>query len=1354
MAAWWNTDWKKRKKIIIRPHQGMAAISNLPIRVHLINKGYELSKSGARFGIGSSNNNMMEQHWWRFENTAVDDGYNDDDFTLGGSASYSGTSKVGSYSLALNGSTDYAYFAGATAKADTRGGLSVWVRLSSIAADQTVFSLGDTDADTVARLYFDSSEGEFTWEVRSTGTAKTLSTSGASISTGVWYHIALFVDNDDVGKIFIDKEYLGSSSDCKWFNYAGSALDNTRIGCDIFNGTGNANFLNGYIDDLRIYDYPTSYVDIEWLNNSDSGQTITIPRIDFDDFKASGADIRFTDSSGNLLKHEIEIWGAPNPSTTTGTCTASTGINDIYDTGANFTTAGVIKGMIVHNSTRDCISIVVDVTSSTRLQISHPTGTTAGSEDWQSGDDYEIVPQAVIWFKAALFGASVAQNEFYMYYDNSAASDGQDVLNVWTNFEYVLHGKPDLVSNNTGGLFVDSTGIGYYASAHGDVQPGTFTNGSCGWYLPGGDDYIQVPDTVDNFMDDSSTQYWSVITLINIPDVTTYHNVWALKNTTHQKLEITTASRINYENGQTTEGVTYTGYTVPVDVEVFTNAKWQLISAEQKVYVGDAGGDGAYGSMSINPSEWSAPSGDNYIGNDPDNATYDGKGHYSDFMVATSALPTAYLQQMNDMMRGDDQEHTVVVCGEEPTLYLTSISDNGPKYAGQDITFTLNYEYPLPLDMRVCKTASCPAGTCTSGWASSDSDAATPATAVYTTVSDDHGTNNYYVYGFDADDSAIVGVNNPLSSSFTITAPAIDSISSDTPKYAGQDITFTVNWTWAQGNVDIRVCKTDSLTAGVCDGGEWGSDLDTGSTGSITYTSLAGDVGTNNYYVYVMDHTDSSLVAHNAPQSDSFVINGPIISSVTDSPDPSLVGDQVTFSVDWLWPIGNVDVFICKVDNCTSAGCVGGANQTWASVSDTAQDPAKLKYSTTSPSTKDYYVFIYDHSDSSLFSSSTHGTFDVNISGIYLHFEPFRRRKGPNDYVSRWDFDEATGSIVYDRNSSTSNDLTISGASWSESGRFYYCLDFDGTDDYVYSTSISDYSNDLGAISIRFNTDTLTVDRTIFSICDWSTTDQTYIKVTHLTSGELQVKMVVDGVTYVDLTTTSTFAIETWYDLIIYQDGTGIKLYVENEEQAVTETTNRYKYVWLKTLITDATNKADRVIIGGYGAGSALTEPFDGKIDDLKIYNTSLSTIDLEDIYGISSFVTGTNCSITERSKDENQIYNSVQVLGNNAISSDTVEDADSQQTYGIRELTYTDRSIEDTSDANEVANRILDRYKDPIERITLAVQTRYMREVVGDVVELTDTNTGLSTSEYRIVDIERKYGKNGDVVIYNIESK
>ena len=282
----------------------------------------------------------------------------------------------------------------------------------------------------------------------------------------------------------------------------------------------------------------------------------------------------------------------------------------------------------------------------------------------------------------------------------------------------------------------------------------------------------------------------------------------------------------------------------------------------------------------------------------------------------------------------------------------------------------------------------------------------------------------------------------------------------------------------------------------------------------------------------------------------------------------------------------------------------------------------------------------------------------------------------------------------------------------------------------------------------------MTSDRVLFSICDWSSTDKTYVELRHESTGEISATLMVDGTTYWSMVTSDTYDVDTWYDVILVQDGTGPILYVNGSAVTTIFSDTTFKNAWMNDLITNAgTYTADRLLIGGLGDTSAVVDHYYGLIEDVRIYSEIISSTNAEDICGMSSFTTGVNCSIASRSKDENQIYNKIQVLGNNAIASNVVEDSESQRDYGIRELTHTDRAVEGSTDANEIANRILERYKDPIERIKLNVQSRDMRDVVGDIIELTDTNTGLDGDVYRIVSIDRKYGSGGDVLVYEIET-
>jgi len=89
--------------------------------------------------------------------------------------------------------------------------------------------------------------------------------------------------------------------------------------------------------------------------------------------------------------------------------------------------------------------------------------------------------------------------------------------------------------------------------------------------------------------------------------------------------------------------------------------------------------------------------------------------------------------------------------------------------------------------------------------------------------------------------------------------PTISSVT-DTPDPTNpkRSVTFSTDWDDADSGelVKAKVCKTDSLTSQVCDGGFWASStaFTTSDPEKLTYDVAEGDHGqTRNYYIFVCD---------------------------------------------------------------------------------------------------------------------------------------------------------------------------------------------------------------------------------------------------------------------------------------------------------------------------------------------------------------------------------------------------------------------------------------------------------------------------------------------------------------------
>jgi len=214
--------------------------------------------------------------------------------------------------------------------------------------------------------------------------------------------------------------------------------------------------------------------------------------------------------------------------------------------------------------------------------------------------------------------------------------------------------------------------------------------------------------------------------------------------------------------------------------------------------------------------------------------------------------------------------------------------------------------------------------------------------------------------------------------------PSISSVTdSPDPVNAGNVITFSTDWVDADADElgKIKICKSDSLTNQVCDGGHWASSTDFVAEGAVelTYTAQSGDVAgsPNNYFAFVCDD-EAACVASGSGTAGTFSVNAtPGAPVVTDTPDPTNPGRSVTFIIDWDDSGDSVKAKVCKAAGLTNQICDSGH---WASSTDfTTTDPLSLKYDIIEADwgqTRNYYVFTCD--DGAECSTSSSGSFSVN----------------------------------------------------------------------------------------------------------------------------------------------------------------------------------------------------------------------------------------------------------------------------------------------------------------------------------------------------------------------------------------
>ncbi len=320
-------------------------------------------------------------------------------------------------------------------------------------------------------------------------------------------------------------------------------------------------------------------------------------------------------------------------------------------------------------------------------------------------------------------------------------------------------------------------------------------------------------------------------------------------------------------------------------------------------------------------------------------------------------------------------------CNVSPII--SSVSDlPDPLQAGNDITFEVSWSDADVGDetkIHICKTDSITAQTCDGGfwcdtavWSGSS-----PTSCDYTTQGGDIGSNNYYAFIVDDDNTA----STSTAGSFEVlsNAPTISSVSDlPDPLQAGNDISFEISWSDADAGDEtkIHICKTDSITTQTCDGGSW---CDTAvwsgsSPTSCDYTTQGGDIGSNNYYAFVVD--DHNIASISTAGNFEVITNEPpTISSVSDAPDPVPIGSSTLFRGYWSDVGDQTKIHVCKTDSITTQTCDGGS---WCDATE---------WSTSSPSSctylvqagdlgaQSYYAFICDSINNC--STSKAGSFNV-----------------------------------------------------------------------------------------------------------------------------------------------------------------------------------------------------------------------------------------------------------------------------------------------------------------------------------------------------------------------------------------
>lgn len=219
-------------------------------------------------------------------------------------------------------------------------------------------------------------------------------------------------------------------------------------------------------------------------------------------------------------------------------------------------------------------------------------------------------------------------------------------------------------------------------------------------------------------------------------------------------------------------------------------------------------------------------------------------------------------------------------------------------------------------------------------------------------------------------------------------------------------------------------------------------------------------------------------------------------------------------------------------------------------------------------------------------------------------------------------FNEGSGDTAYD-GTGNGHDGYINGASWDANGIDDDALDFDGTNDLVCISTISDFAdNTQGSISVwaKIDQDDGNQNEVLNFSNDGSSARTELMVDFDMRSNydRVLVTLVKDGTYQWQMVGTSNVLdsyIGSWVHLVVVQDGTSPTFYINGTEGTFTWGSETDKTAWLKAILTDASTDSDVFTIGAFQNNGSDYAYFDGLIDEVRIYNSALTETEVDSLY-------------------------------------------------------------------------------------------------------------------------------------------
>ncbi|QQR77591.1 MAG: LamG domain-containing protein [Candidatus Moraniibacteriota bacterium] len=211
-----------------------------------------------------------------------------------------------------------------------------------------------------------------------------------------------------------------------------------------------------------------------------------------------------------------------------------------------------------------------------------------------------------------------------------------------------------------------------------------------------------------------------------------------------------------------------------------------------------------------------------------------------------------------------------------------------------------------------------------------------------------------------------------------------------------------------------------------------------------------------------------------------------------------------------------------------------------------------------------------------------------------------------------WKLDDGSGTNATD-SSGNANTLAMTGSpTWSAGQIGPYMLDFSGSGQYLSvadpASGVLDFANGADfSLTGWFNRDTFTADHTIVAKKTDQATNAGYVVWIDASTDTVNFE-ISDGTYTYEADSTTTFTSTGWHHFTaVWDDSRGASVYIDGGLNGSTETST--------SSIGDLSNaNAFRI-----GAESDAGVPFDGKLDDIRVYGYALSADEVKKLYNTTS---------------------------------------------------------------------------------------------------------------------------------------